>query len=99
MSKQMMLMKALLITPPTAVFACSNETRQDDASAAEKARDLLIRIHTDPDFNATWGPYWASLPAFDEMLLPELFTEEHLQLLQLAALVSLITTKLSCIVC
>lgn len=44
-------------------------------------------MHTDPAFNATWGPYWAALPGLDETFSMELFTNEHLHMLQCAQLV------------
>ena len=50
--------------------------------AAEMARDLLIRMHTDPSFNATWGPYWASLPPPDETFGAEMMSRAHLDMLQ-----------------
>lgn len=56
-------------------------------SAAEKARNLLIRRHTDPTFNATWGAYWATMPGPEEVFVAELFTEAHLELLQHPVLV------------
>ena len=43
---------------------------------------MLLRQHTDPEFNATWGPYWASMPALHEMFGAELFTDTQLEMLQ-----------------
>ena len=54
----------------------------------EYARQLLVRIHTDQSFNATWGPYLASLPKPDELLTGELMTDEMLEMLQHPGLVS-----------
>ena len=64
---------------------CSNLT---NPTAAEKARLLLLRMHTDPAFPDTWGPYWAALPGPDDTFSAELFTASHLQMLQSPAMVS-----------
>lgn len=70
--------------PP--LSACSN--KMGDASAYDQAAELLLRIHGDAAFNATWGAYWASLPGPDELLVAELFTKEQTSMLQHPALVS-----------
>lgn len=57
-------------------------------TAAEYAQDLLARMHTDANFNATWGVYWASMPRVEDTLGFELFTDEQLDMLQSPPVVS-----------
>lgn len=49
-------------------------------AAGEYAREMLVRVHTDPSFNATWGLYWRSLPS--QVFRAETFTATHLSMLQ-----------------
>lgn len=71
-------------------YPCPACSQQQSASntAAEYARELLIRMHTDPSVNATWGTYWASLPGLDDTLGAELLSDEQLGLLQAPVVVS-----------
>lgn len=38
---------------------------------AELARSMLLRMHTDPAFNATFSLFWQAHPAADEAFTPE----------------------------
>lgn len=54
-------------------------------AAGEYARELLLRLHTDPDFNASFGVYWATLP--QQLFRAELFSSRHREMLQSPLLV------------
>lgn len=56
--------------------------------AAGLARELLTQMHTDPGFNETWGLFWSTQPGPDDVCTPEVWTDEHLGMLQAADLVS-----------
>lgn len=70
----------------------SDEDQQQgepERSAGEYARDVLVRMHRDPSYNATWGVHWAAQPAPGEVLTPELLADEHIAMLQHSDLVGL----------
>ncbi len=45
-------------------------------------------MHTDSSFNETWGRFLAVMPSADDLLTPELFTDELMDMLQTPELVS-----------
>lgn len=66
---------------------CSQHDLTDPLPLGENARDLLLRLHTDPRLNATWGPFLAALPGPDEVLSADSMSERHVAMLQHADLV------------
>ena len=62
--------------------AASSDTGAVVESSAECARPLLLRVHTDPAFNATWGAMWAAQPAPGETLTPVLMEARLRAMLQ-----------------
>ena len=42
----------------------------------------LAKIHEDPDFNATFGPWLRTLPERGEIFAPDGMTEEEIAMLQ-----------------
>ena len=52
-----------------------------------RAYELLVRMHTDPSFNATYAAWWASQPGPDSVLVPESLSQEQLSMLQSSWLV------------
>ena len=75
--------------PPPAPRSQRDLTALADSppSGAELTRELLLRQRADPAFNATWGAYWAALPAANDTLCADMFTPEQVDLLQHATLV------------
>eukprot|EP00887_Chlorella_sp_A99_P005746 scaffold1.g5746.t1 len=62
--------------------------------AAEYARGFLDRLHNDPSFNATYGPFIAAHPAYGESLTPEVWPEELIPELHTPALEKLVRQQL-----
>ncbi|EFN50775.1 hypothetical protein CHLNCDRAFT_142491 [Chlorella variabilis] len=52
------------------------------AFPAEYARHLLAAMHNEPSHNATWGVFWETQPGPEGVFTPEVYTDEHLALLQ-----------------
>lgn len=60
------------------------------AFAAEYARDLLDAMHNDPAHNATWDLFWRAHPGPEGTFTPEVYTDEHMAMLQTPLLESLV---------
>lgn len=48
---------------------------------AEYARHLLDSMHNDPGFNKTWKTFWATQPGPDGVFTPEVYTDQHIEML------------------
>lgn len=59
--------------------------------SAELARDWLDRMHNEPGFNETWRLYWEGLPTPGHVFTPELYTDQHLDMLHTPELEDLIS--------
>lgn len=56
-------------------------------SGIESGMELLGKMHGDPVFNVTFGPWLAALPGPDDLLVPLLYTAGHIDMLQSSELV------------